>query len=502
MLARIIRLLPGTALIALPLLGAELPPAPETLAPPKPPPSDTDEANKLFNDLYGADLARVKATLDGEDDARLAGQFLEAARAPATQRAVAILLCSKAVELASRHPKGLQTAEQAMAWLEAQAPESAESARGHLAPLYRNEYRIARETAVKVAAGGALVDTLLRAADAKAKAGDVDAAQAMLGEAAAVAGAIRSDDRAAAIKDAQKRLSAKKQAASKLARLKSQLQGDPANAAARKALVETLVVDFDNPAEAARHAEGLEDAALKRCVAAAALGVEATPEPQCLEPADWYRSLAEAAPKEAKAALYARAQDYYARFLQLHAAADLERTRAGLTIKKIEAELDKLRAADDASAPPVKVTFHWSCADDADVYVNGKPLRDYTPDFHTRGDEAPKTFSKDGALRPGDVITVGARRGGSCGVLLVAVDARGKVVWKTDARTWRVYYPPEGTSDKWYEPAVARRSRGAPAQKAPGWPPQREINARHGGVAESIWDTPEHKTCHLYSIVR
>jgi hypothetical protein len=162
----------------------------------------------------------------------------------------------------------------------------------------------------------------------------------------------------------------------------------------------------------------------------------------------------------------------------------------------------KIQELGGPAARPVKVTFHWSCADDADVYVNGRPLRKYEPDFRTRPDEAPQAFSAEGYLGRGDVITVGARRGGSYGILLVAADARDRVVWKTDVQNWWVYFPEEGAPVPWHHPSAARKARREPARKAAGWPPQAQINARFAGTAESIWHAPESATCCLFSIVR
>jgi hypothetical protein len=492
------------ALISVAAVAQPVPPSPESLAPPPAPETDAAKVKKLFDELFGTDLARAASTPGGEDDAKLAARLLEAARTAADQPALVVLFCEKAVELGTRHAAGRETVLQAMALLDRQAPDRAAAARGLLLPSYRDTYRLARETQAKAAAGEALVDALQAVAETKASAGDVDAALLLLSEALAVAGAFRSQDLTNQVKSTQRRLTARRQASAKLARIRAQLQGDPANAAARKALVEILVIDFDNPAEAAKHVEGLEEGPLKKNIPLAAAGVEGSPAASCLELGDWYRELAETAPKEARAALLERARRYYARFLARSDVAGLTRAKVELALKKVEADVDRLAAAGEAAGYAVPVTFHWSCADDADIYLNGKPLREYKPDFRTRPDEAPKTFSKEGVLRPGDVITVGARRGGSCGLLLVAVDARGKVVWKTDVRHWRVYFPPEGTKDRWHLPEVARQSRSEPAQKAPGWPPQRQINDRFGNVAESIWHSPspDVRTCHLFSIVR
>ena len=51
---------------------------------------------------------------------------------------------------------------------------------------------------------------------------------------------------------------------------------------------------------------------------------------------------------------------------------------------------------------------------------------EYKPDFRSRGDEARKIFSAKAQLGVGDVFTVGGRRGGSYGFLLVFVRKYGR----------------------------------------------------------------------------
>ncbi|MDP3178080.1 MAG: choice-of-anchor J domain-containing protein, partial [Spirochaetaceae bacterium] len=65
---------------------------------------------------------------------------------------------------------------------------------------------------------------------------------------------------------------------------------------------------------------------------------------------------------------------------------------------------------------PIPVTIYWHMADAADLYLNGQPLRTYSPDFKSRGDEAPQpAFTAQASIKTGDVFTVGTRRGGSGG---------------------------------------------------------------------------------------
>ena len=93
-----------------------------------------------------------------------------------------------------------------------------------------------------------------------------------------------------------------------------------------------------------------------------------------------------------------------------------------------------------AAQDGVPVTLYWHMADDADVYLNGMPLRTYEPSFRYRWDEAPHpAFTARATLRNGDLITVGGRRGGSYGFMLIAVDDSGRPVFWTTAQDWSVY---------------------------------------------------------------
>ncbi len=158
--------------------------------------------------------------------------------------------------------------------------------------------------------------------------------------------------------------------------------------------------------------------------------------------------------------------------------------------------------------PPVEngsgipVTIFWHMADDADVYLNGKPLRNYSPSFKTRPDEAPKpAFSVRATLSNGDNFTVGGRRGGSYGLMLIAVDDNGRIVFKTDRNSWAVYEPGERVD--WFEPSVAHASnkRAITVQPDP-WYPQKELNAKYNNAALSIWSEPDKRFAYLLGIVK
>ena len=103
-------------------------------------------------------------------------------------------------------------------------------------------------------------------------------------------------------------------------------------------------------------------------------------------------------------------------------------------------------------------------------------------------------------LKDGDVFTVGGRRGGSCGLMLIAVDSSGRVVFKTDQQSWRVYIP--GERSDWYQPGVASSSPKSPVTVQPDpWYPQKELNKKFNNIALSIWGVPSETFSYLTATV-
>jgi len=324
-----------------------------------------EKAAEAFESLYGADVRRVKATRDHKDDVEFAGRFLDAARQAESQAEFMALLCEKACDLAGAFPEGAATAVAAMELLSAKAPGNAAACAERIVEVRQRQFDLSRsEERLKV--GEALIDALLVACDAKARAAAYGDATALCRRALRVATAVRSEKRA----EIDSRIRAMADAA-KVAReveeLKGQLAKDPQNAAARECLVRLCLVDLDNPAEAAKYVEGVADESLCKYVPAAAKGAETAPELACMELGEWYRSVAGAAGAGAKAAMLARARAYYERFLSMHSSADLDRTKASLALKKVEEDIKKFGGPPRKSGP-VDV---W-----ADVLALVDPARD------------------------------------------------------------------------------------------------------------------------------
>jgi TolB-like protein len=163
--------------------------------------------------------------------------------------------------------------------------------------------------------------------------------------------------------------------------------------------------------------------------------------------------------------------------------------------KKASADATLLAVKPDGNGVPV--TIYWHMADDADLYLNGSPLRNYEPSFRTRGDEAPlPAFKAETVLKDGDVFTVGGRRGGSYGFMLIAVERTGRVVFKTDQKSWKVYAP--GDRPDWHQPSVAAISQQFPVIVQPDpWFPQKDLNRKFGDIAHSIWSSPSDRFAFL-----
>jgi tetratricopeptide (TPR) repeat protein len=294
--------------------------------------SEAENAQKAFDTLYGADIKQAMSTRDAAKAVALAAKLLESAKAAENQPELMALLCTKTCELGAMDPKGYDTAQEATDLLVSKAPDVAGPCQEAFVAIRQRQYDAARGDA-KTQAGEDLVDALLALAATHTRTGKAEEAGKPLNKALAVAKTIKSL-RTETI-DAQAKAHADSlRIAAELARLKRLVEADPANTKARDQLVTLLVMGFDNPAEAAKYLTDASDATLKKFVPAATRPVADAPELACMDFTDWYTKLAAAAGSAGKAAMYARAVQYGERYLELHTATDLERTRVELMVKK------------------------------------------------------------------------------------------------------------------------------------------------------------------------
>ena len=294
--------------------------------------AEPDPAAETFQSLFGADLARVKATREVKDDLELAARLVSAAKDAKSQPPLVALMCEKAYELSWLTPDGQATALEAME-LEAEIlPAKAVACADRIIEVRQKQFDLARGEE-RTKAGESLAAALLAGASVRAAATPPADATVLLRRALAVASAVKSEQRA----EIEARL--------RVEDLRRLVERNPQDVAARDRLVRALVVDLDDPAQAVRYLPESGDESLRKFVPGAAKPLDEAPELACLELGEWYRGLGEAAPPAAKASMFARAQGYYRRFLELHTAEDLDRTKAAMALKKVQAELEKLGGA-------------------------------------------------------------------------------------------------------------------------------------------------------------
>jgi len=305
---------------------------------------DVADAARVFQELFGDDIQRAAAGRDHGPKVELAARMLVGARTVQNQPVLLAMLCEKACELGLSDPRGFETVLASADLLAARIPEKVEFAQEMRIAVRQAQNNAARTPQERRGYGAALVDLMASAANGKAHAGRAEEAQRLFTQALQLARALRLP--VAEIEAQQKAAAELQRTAARLALLKAQVKAEPNNQAAREQLVRALVVDFDDPAEAARYLDGPCDAVLLKYVPAAAKGAEAAPELACLELGKWYRDLAaSASAPAAKAAMLSRTQAYCERFLQLHVTADIDRAAAELMLRAVGAELPELAAS-------------------------------------------------------------------------------------------------------------------------------------------------------------
>lgn len=308
-----------------------------------------DEADTTFSRLYGEELKAAEKSKEAA--VALAAKMLEGAKKAEANPPLLALLCEKACELGSKDPKGYETALAAVDLLSSNVPERAAACQEHVLAIRQRQYEKARGDD-RVKAGEALVDCLVSTASDKARDGSFDEAVKKCRQALVVARAIKSPN-VEGIDAHIRHLVEQQKVAGKVPQLKETAKADPANREARAELIRLLLVELDNPDEAAKYVDDKCDADLLKYVPATAKGVDKAPELACPELAQWYVGLAKGASAGGKAAMLARAKAYCERFLAVHTAQDKDRADTSVTLSKVEADLKQLGPA--AWTPPPKM---------------------------------------------------------------------------------------------------------------------------------------------------
>ncbi len=302
------------------------------------------EADQVFQSLYGEEMRRVLSTRDADDDVALARKLLDAAKQAQDQPPLLAVLCEKTHFLGSRHSIGFATAIDALGLLAEKLPDRKKDCQEKVLALHQRRYATSRGDE-RVSAAHVLVDYLRKLARDAEETSDHAAATRHLRRASYVAAAVRSQARKA-IQDDLKRLLAAERIAREIASLEKRLAQDGDDQAARSRLLWLLLVERDDPRQAAKHLAPDAKEEMRTYLPLVARDAAELPEGACLEVADWYRSLSEKASAAGRTAMLRRAKHYYRLFLAKHTTQDMQRTKAALALKAIDETLGEAAGAE------------------------------------------------------------------------------------------------------------------------------------------------------------
>jgi len=302
-----------------------------------------DDAQQVFDSIYGQRIKAAKASVSRDDDHALAKELVEAAGKSTDTPALLALMCEASYDLSNLHADGFATAAQAMSLLAESVESQRTSAREKLVDVLMKQSRLGKADEREVA-GEALIDTLVLIGDEKMEAKKWNDAAGDYRRAQSIAASKKSpmlDTIKAKLDLASRRDRAEKQ----IARLSEKLLADANDSVTAEEIVMLYVVEFDDPKSALPFLNRIKDEQLKKLVPLAAKAVSDDAEGDCLELGEWYRGAAGKSGDETGRAMRLRSADYLARALASEKLTELQRKKAELLLKDVKSEIDRLPRA-------------------------------------------------------------------------------------------------------------------------------------------------------------
>jgi len=298
-----------------------------------------DDAQSVFNTLFGDQIRQVKATPNHEDNLALATEMLTALES-VDDKKLTVLICENVFALASPSPKGTKLAANAMRQLAAAVPDQLLPALQRIADLHKSAYFRARGSA-RATLGPIYAQAMASLGDAQFDAGQWEDAIASYRRATAPALKLetsRHADLISRISSTTTRIQLEK----KIAKLQATLDANPNNQATAKTLALIHLTQMNDLSAASTAALQTGDAKLINRIKLASLASADLTESQSLDLGDWFRSLAATANTRSKTKLLARAYHHYQHFLENHKDKGLARTKAEITSRSVATALKRL----------------------------------------------------------------------------------------------------------------------------------------------------------------
>jgi hypothetical protein len=305
-------------------------------AAPAPPPADPIKA---FEAQYGGRIAAATASPEAADDLALAAELLAAVIAPETEPDLLPLLCHNAYDLAAKHVKGYRAAIRAMVLLAEKVPAQKNASQDRMLDVYQNRYAKSRG-AEKAKAGETLVAAIVYFADDRLDTKDFAGAADLYRRAMPLAANLRNVDHYE-LKLKLDHAVTRRGFQSQAEKLKAALKEQPDDKAARDELVRIYVVEFDNPAAAARQLDLKADDNAKY-VLLAGMSIERLPARALAELGHWYRGLADKSSAQGRRIALVRAKTYYERYLRTNSAASAGRADVTAGLDEVDKVLAKV----------------------------------------------------------------------------------------------------------------------------------------------------------------
>ncbi len=333
-----------------------------------------EDAKTLFDGIYRADIARVTATPTFEDDLELAQGMLKVVNSTDTPKALLVVACHQIFDLAGRNEKGYPLAIEVMNQLSSRVPAERQAAQSKVLALYEEWYRQGGREG-KAVAGKALIEHLTRMGHASAEDGGFEQATQHYQKALVIADAVDRKARPAILEKIQ-RLRTHRQLFERIAVVKRQFERNEENTAVADELIRLLVVELDDPGEARKYSL-LAKPETQKLLLAATLEIRNLSKEDLMALGDWYHEFAvNTKTLESRRAMTRRATGYYRAFLNVHKENDLQRTKAQLTINKLESQLAQAAKSDpksdSKSARPDRSANLLVLVDPAKDAVDGK----------------------------------------------------------------------------------------------------------------------------------
>lgn len=308
-----------------------------------------------FEKLYGADVKKVAATPEPDDDIALAKEIINAAKTTDLDPDLLTLMCDKAYEVVSNVAGGGPTALSAMQVLMEKLP----AARFHCAMQIADMLERMYVADKKPETAEPFLGAAFFAMDLATREGQHQYALELVQKAVTVATETKSSN-LEYVKQQASILEARQAVLKELPDLLAKLDTNPADMDSRAKVIWINLVDCDNPSEAAKFLDTNSKSEMLTNIPLVLTPADKLSEESAFTLAEWYLGLADKAGPAGKILMLRRSQAYYQQFFALHKGKDRDSlaVRAELGSKKVDTALEGFEQPKDlarASAQVVKV---------------------------------------------------------------------------------------------------------------------------------------------------